>query len=79
MLELRPSCEHCNRRLPPDATKVRIRMLRVRVYTGAHFAGHKVAPRRRGAISSAAISAIIQSRNSLIIGSSARASGQASE
>jgi len=24
MLELRPTCEHCNRALPPEATEVRI-------------------------------------------------------
>jgi hypothetical protein len=24
MLELRPTCEHCNRALPPDATEARI-------------------------------------------------------
>ena len=24
MLELRPSCEHCNKALPPDATEARI-------------------------------------------------------
>jgi hypothetical protein len=24
MLELRPTCEHCNKRLPPDSTEARI-------------------------------------------------------